>query len=67
MKTCNRLVKFGLKIPNHFGKNIKKFQGGGDFVTHCSAVTMADKQYENLHDSSDECRLHGAAKKQPNT
>jgi len=27
----NRLVKFGLKISNRFGKNVRKFQG--DFLT----------------------------------
>jgi len=25
-------VKFGLKIPNRLGKNVRKFQGGGFFL-----------------------------------
>ena len=29
----NRRVKFGLKIPNRLGKNVRKPQGG-DFLTH---------------------------------
>ena len=27
-------AKFGVKIPNHLGKNVRKFQGGGIFLTH---------------------------------
>jgi len=33
--TYNRRAKFGLKIPNHFGKMPENFEGG---LTHCSAV-----------------------------
>ena len=30
-------VKFGLKIPNRSGKNVRKFQGGWDFFdSHCT-------------------------------
>jgi len=32
--TFNRHVKFWLKIPNRFGKNVRKFLGGGIFLTH---------------------------------
>jgi len=30
----NRCVKFGLRIPNRLGKNVRKFQGWGFFLTH---------------------------------
>jgi len=29
-------VKFTLKIPNRLGKNVRKFQGGDFFDSHCS-------------------------------
>jgi len=35
----NRRVKFGLKIPNHLGKNVRKFQGGF-FLTHTVHVDV---------------------------
>jgi len=45
IKTCtpaqirmyNRRVKFRLNIPNHLGKNVRKFQGRG-FDWHCSTL-----------------------------
>jgi len=33
MGTYNRRVKFGVKIPKPFGKNVRKTQGGF-FLTH---------------------------------
>jgi len=34
MGTYNTYVKFGLKIPNPFGKNVRKKSGRGIFLTH---------------------------------
>ena len=34
MGTCNRHVKFGLKIPNRLGKSARKFQGGLTHTVH---------------------------------
>jgi len=34
MGTFNRPVKFGLKIPNRLGNNVRKPQGKG-FDSHC--------------------------------
>jgi len=39
MGTCNRHIQFGLKIPNRFGKNVRKFQGGYFFDSHCRSQT----------------------------
>jgi len=39
--THNRCVKFELKIPNRFRKNVGKIQGGGIFWTHA----VGQKQY----------------------
>ena len=30
--------KFGLKIPNRLGKNVRKFQGGDFFYSHCIRI-----------------------------
>jgi len=38
--THNRHVKFGLKIPNRFGKNGRKPKGGWDFLTHTVHMWM---------------------------
>jgi len=35
----NRHVKFGLKIPNRLGKNVRKFQGDF-FDSHCTVVVI---------------------------
>ena len=35
----NRHVKFGPKIPNHLGKNVRKSQGG-IFLTHTVVVVV---------------------------
>jgi len=35
----NILVKFGLKIPNRLGKNVRKSQGGIFFDSHCRFTT----------------------------
>jgi len=40
MGTCNRCVKFGLKIPNRFGKMSIEIRGG-DFLTHTVHVNAA--------------------------
>jgi len=34
----NRQVKFGLKIPNRLGKNVRKFHEGDFFDSHCTVV-----------------------------
>ena len=40
MGTYNGHVKFGLKIPNRFGKNVRKIQGVF-FDSHCRYVTSS--------------------------
>ena len=37
MGTC---VKFGLKIPNNFGKKCQKKSGGGIFLTHTVVLPL---------------------------
>jgi len=43
----NRRVKFGLKIPNHLGKNVRKFQGR-IFFTHTVNVRRQALYDSNL-------------------
>ena len=50
----NRHVKFGLKIPQPFGENVRKFQGGG-FDSHCIAYTLSKNIVKKLQ--SHYCRL----------
>jgi len=45
----NRRVKFGLKSPNRLGKNVRKFQGGDFFDSHC--IWTLEKIWENLRAS----------------
>jgi len=41
--TCNRHVKFGKKIPNRLGKNVRKLQGG-IFLSHTVELNIAEVQ-----------------------
>jgi len=38
----NRHVKFGPKIPNRLGKNVRKSQGGDFFLTHTVHVAFSN-------------------------
>ena len=40
----NRRVKFGLKIPNRFGKMSEKNQGGGDFFDTLYIIPLISYQ-----------------------
>ena len=41
--THNRHVKFGLKTPSRLGKNVRKTQGGGIWLTLYTSVQSRDK------------------------
>ena len=45
MGTCNRRVKFGLKIPNRLGKKCQKISGG---LTHAVDATKVRKIKKNV-------------------